>query len=386
MRTRTLVSLIVVAILAMALPAWAQVDQTTIPDTLTISTDYPRIAVEAGDTAKFDLTVTSPSTEAVGLETIGMPDGWTATFRGGGFDIDGVTAGPEAPSVTLDVEVPLDAAEGTYDFTVRASGDSGTANVGLQVRVAAQAGGEVTLTPDFPGLRTPAGDAVTFSVELRNSTPTDLQFELDASGPTGWDVTATPASEANASTIQVNSGASTNINVKATSPVRADADQYQITVRATSGDIDVDAQMIVEIIGSYSLDLTTADQRLNTDVSANGSSDVQLILTNTGTAPIPNISLTATAPSNWDVAFATPTVAQLAAGESVSVVATVTPSDSAIAGDYVITYKASSDVANSDVDIRTTVNPSAVWGFVGIALIALTLAGLAWVFRRFGRR
>jgi uncharacterized membrane protein len=38
------------------------------------------------------------------------------------------------------------------------------------------------------------------------------------------------------------------------------------------------------------------------------------------------------------------------------------------------------------MEVRTTVNPSAVWGIVGIAVIALTLAGLAWVFRRFGRR
>jgi uncharacterized membrane protein len=70
----------------------------------------------------------------------------------------------------------------------------------------------------------------------------------------------------------------------------------------------------------------------------------------------------------------------------VNAIATVTPSDQAIAGDYVITFSAVSDQAQSEVDIRTTVNPSALWGLIGIVLIALTLAGLAWVFRRYGRR
>ena len=58
-----------------------------------------------------------------------------------------------------------------------------------------------------------------------------------------------------------------------------------------------------------------------------------------------------------------------------------------MAGDYVITFTATQEeVDPAEMEIRTTVNPSAVWGFVGIAVIALTLAGLAWVFRRFGRR
>jgi uncharacterized membrane protein len=144
--------------------------------------------------------------------------------------------------------------------------------------------------------------------------------------------------------------------------------------------------MIVEIVGSFSLDLTTVDQRLSTDVSADGSSDLELVVTNTGTAPIQGIEMSSTPPSGWDVTFAEPGIAELGAGQSVNVLATITPSDQAIAGDYVIAFSAVSEQARSEVDIRTTVNPSALWGFVGIGLIALTLAGLALVFRRFGRR
>lgn len=384
---RRLVALAVVGTMFLAVPAFAQEDtSTTTVDSLGISTPYPQVAVEAGDQASFDLTVVAPDPTPVSLEVTNLPDGWTGVFRGGGFEIDGVTAAPDAPSVSLDVGVPVDASEGSYDIGVSASDGSTSVSVSLQVRVSAQAGGEVTLTPDFPGLRVPAGETASFSVELRNDTPADLEFELTSSGPAGWDITAEPSSEPQATTIQVGSGSSETVNVDATAPQGVESGQYTISVKASSPDAEAETQMIVEIVGSFSLNLTTTDQRLSADVSADGSSDIPLVVTNTGTAPIQNIQLDATAPTNWDVSFAQPLIAELGAGESVSVTATVTPSDQAIAGDYVITFRANSDQADTDVDIRTTVNPSALWGFVGIALIVLTLAGLAWVFRRYGRR
>jgi uncharacterized membrane protein len=36
--------------------------------------------------------------------------------------------------------------------------------------------------------------------------------------------------------------------------------------------------------------------------------------------------------------------------------------------------------------MRVTIETSLLWGAVGIALIALVLAGLWWTFRRYGRR
>ena len=389
MRTsRPLVAIFVASSMLLSIPVMAQEEPpaTTTPETLSMTTPYPSVAVEAGDQATFDLDIVAPEPTPVTLQTTDLPDGWTATFRGGGFEIDGVTAGPTAPEVSLDVGVPVEAAEGTYDVGVAADTGTSSVSVSLQVRVSALAGGEVTLIPDFPGLRVPAGETATFSVELNNDTPSDLEFEVASAGPAGWDVTAEPASEPQATTIQVDSGSSTNINVDATSPLRAESGQYTISVQATAGDTQVATEMIVEIVGSFSLDLTTPDQRLSTEVSADGSTDVELIVTNTGTAPILGIEMSADPPSGWDVSFAEPVIAELGAGQSVSSVATVTPSDQAIAGDYVITFSADSEQASNQVDIRTTVNPSAIWGFVGIALIALTLAGLAWVFRRFGRR
>ncbi|MPZ52741.1 MAG: hypothetical protein GEU79_08405 [Acidimicrobiia bacterium] len=394
-RARLLTVLAVIVTLMMATGVSAQPADTTVgtgtvpvPDELTVTTPFPGVAVEPGDQVSFALTIASPERADVALAVDGIPEGWRASFSGGGFEIDRVTAGPGLqPEASLDVNVPAEAGEGSHDLTVTATADGETVEVPLSVRVSEQAGGDVTLTPDFPGLRTSAGEAATFNLELNNATPSDMQFELSSSGPAGWDVIAQPSGEAQASTILVAAGSTETVTVEATSPAQVESDQYPISVQATAGDTEVSAEMIVEIVGSFSLELSTPDQRLNTEVTVGISSTIDLLVTNTGTAPLQGVEMSATPPGDWEVTFEQPTIPNIPPGEAVVATATINPSDQAIAGDYVIDFSAThEEVDEGQLQIRTTVNPSTVWGFVGIGLIALTLAALALVFRRFGRR
>ena len=354
--------------------------------TLTVTTPFPAVAVEPGDQVSFELTVSAPALSAVALSAAGVPEDWTGAFRGGGFEVDSVTAGPGlAPELTFDVTVPTSAAEGEYPMTLTAAGGGETVNLDIAVRVSAQAGGEVTLTPNFPGLRTPAGEEVTFDVELSNGTPADLEFELTPSAPAGWNITAELSGQAQASVVQVEAGGTETIDVAVTPPITAEAAQYPVTLQASAPGTTVETEMVVEVTGSYSLEMTTPDQRLNAEVTVGSSSDFQIILANTGTADLDVVTVGVTPPSGWEVAFDNQEVS-IPAGETVPVTATITPSEEAVAGDYVISFTATHEQADAEMEIRTTVNPSAVWGIVGIVVIALTLAGLAWVFRRFGRR
>lgn len=387
-RALTLFAAFAVA-MAPTLGVFAQTEETVPPpaEELTVVTPYPAVAVEPGDQVGFDLTVSAPTSTEVELTAEGVPEGWNASFRGGGFELDSVMAGPGAPAtVEFSVTVPADAGEGTVAMTIGAEGGGDTVSLPLRVRISAAAGGEVTLSPDFPGLRAPSGETVTFDVTLRNDTPADYQFELDASGPAAWQVSAEPAGEAQAATLGVEAGAEETIRVEATSPGQAEAGQYPITLQARAGDTEVSTELIVEIVGSFSLDLTTTEQRLNADVTVGSSSDLGLLVTNTGTASLTGIALSATPPSGWEVTFDSPELAQVAPGESAVVTATITPSDEAVAGDYIISFSAQGEQTDDQIEVRTTVTPSAVWGLLGVGLIALTLAGLAVVFRRFGRR
>ena len=65
---------------------------------LEVTTPYPSIAVAPGSSASFDLTITSTTEGTASLVVLGAPTGWKATIHGGGFVVQGVTAGPGKPS------------------------------------------------------------------------------------------------------------------------------------------------------------------------------------------------------------------------------------------------------------------------------------------------
>jgi uncharacterized membrane protein len=354
---------------------------------LTLSTPYPGLTVEPGDTAGFDLSLSADAVGSVGLAVEGVPDGWTATFRGGGFVVNQVTAGPDlAPELRLDVIVPTGTADGDYPLTVTASGGGTSATLPVTVSVQGGAGGSVALTPEFPGLRGPASETFTFNLDVRNDTPSEVTLELEAEGPIGWTVEARPQAASQASTITVESGSTGRVTVSATPPSTVEAGLYDLRVTARGGGVDAETTLQVQITGSFSMELTTPDQRLNADVTAGSSSQFPLVVLNTGSGDLANVALTATAPSGWEVTFDSETITTIPAGDFAQVTATITPSTEAIAGDYSISFRANSDEANASMDVRSTVSPSAFGGLVGMGLIVLTIAALAWVFRRFGRR
>jgi uncharacterized membrane protein len=354
---------------------------------ITLTTPYPGLTVEPGDTAGFDLNLTATSTTSVDLSVTGAPDGWTATFRGGGFVVNQITAASEdTPELRLDVIVPAGAADGDYPLTVSAESASGTNTLPVVVTVQGGAGGTVTLTPDFPGLRGSATSTFTFTIDAKNDTPAEVQLDLNAEGPIGWTVDARPQGQSQASSISVNSGATGKITVTAQPSTSVAAGIYDLRVTARGGGVDVEAALQVQVTGSFSMQLTTPDQRLNANVTASQPTQFPVLVFNSGSADLANVALTATPPTDWEVTFDTESIATIAAGDYATVNATITPSSDAIAGDYQITFRGSVDEASAFMDVRTTVNPSAFGGFVGIGLILLTVAALGWVFRRFGRR
>ncbi len=383
MRKVTVTAALLIAVLSsLATPLAAQ----TVSG-LTLTTPYPGLTVEPGDTASFDLLLSAASTTTVDLSVDGVPEGWTASFRGGGFVVNQVTAGTdEAPDLSLNVIIPTGTTDGSFPLTIDAGSSGGSASLSIEVVVQGGAGGTVTLTPDYSGVRGPSSDTFTFPVDVRNDTPAEVQLELSAEGPIGWIVEARPQSQSQASALTVDPGATSKITVTANPSATAVAGVYDLRVVARGGGVDAEVPLQVQITGSFSMTLTTPDQRLNVDVTAGQPTQFQVAVFNTGSADLVEVSLDAIPPSGWEVTWDTETIATVAAGDLATVNATITPSGEAIAGDYQITFRASSDDANASMEVRSTVSPSAFGGMVGIGLILLTLAALAWVFRRFGRR
>ena len=375
--TSTLLALI-------ALPVGAQ---TT--GALAITTPYPGVTIDSGSTAQFDLQVEASDRRTVDLSVEGVPDGWTGTFRGGGSVVSQVTTDPGAetpPDLRLDVIVPAGTAEGDYSMAVHASGGGETATQAITVTVQGGAGGSVTLTPEFPGLQGSADDDFPFNIDVANETPSEVTLELEGEGPLGWTVEARPSGQSQASTITVDAGGTGRIQVNASPPANITEGVYELRVLARGPDISAETPLVVQITGSYSMEVTTPDGRLNAAVTVGQPSQFQFLLVNTGSATLNNIELSATPPTNWEVTFDQEVITAIEPGQTQAVVATITPATGAIAGDYQISFRANTAETDASMEVRSTVSPSAFGGLVGIGLILLVLAALGWVFRRFGRR
>jgi uncharacterized membrane protein len=362
---------------------------------LVVTTTYPAIEVDPGGTAVFPLTVTSSLPERVDLTVDGAPQGYKVSFHGSGSIVDSVfttAADKDAPKLELQVKVPDTATPGDTTLKVTARSGSETVTLALDVKISDKSGGQVTLEARTPALRGTNSDDFSFSVTLTNDTAREVEFSFTAQGPTGWTVDATPSGAAKAATAVVAAGATSTVTVSAKPPSDAAAGAYPLVVNATGGTYQAQAQLQVELTGSYGMSLTTADNRLNTQVTAGSSSNFNLVVQNTGSAPLLGVSVSATPPTGWKVDFTPKSLDSIPPNGKGDFTAVITPASNAVAGDYAITFNAQAAGANGQgssndtVNVRTTVETSSLWGFVGLGVIAVVIIGLLVVFRRYGRR
>lgn len=376
-RVASVLAVIAGALVTLAPPAGA----------FSLTTDYPTIRVGPGEKADLSLKVTSDRVERVALTIVESPPGWRARLTGGGFEVGAVFTNPSSPpSVSLEVNVPADAGQGRYRVLVRGQSDRQTVDLPVEFEVAEDVAGAFSLRADFTRLRGAASDTFTFNLTLESNSPRRATFNLEAAGPRGWDVSARPTAQQQAATVNVEPGSSASVEVRVDPPDDARAGSYPIGVRAVGPGATLQAELTVEIVGTFQLEFATADERLNARGRAGRTSSVTLVVRNTGSAALQGVTFSATPPSGWDVEFRPSRLDVLPAGESRTVVARIRPAGDAVAGDYAVTLTASGGGKTDTVDLRFAVRTSGWWGLVGVLIIAAAIAVLLYVFRRFGHR
>ena len=360
----------------------------TPPVGLTVTTPYPTVDTQPGSSVTFDLSVVSPIIESVDVSVDGLPDGWKATVRGGGFVVHAVTTSPDTPPKTsLELDVPPDAAPGSYAITVVAAGQSGTAHTAITLNIAEQVDNAIEVTADFPSLSGgPDGD-FTYALTITNNTPEQQTFTFQPTSPQGWTVTASPTAEARAATVTIDAGKTGQVQVKAAPPTTAKEGSYDIQVAVAAANGATGAiTLTAEVTGTPQLALTTSDQRLDTTGKADSEKRVPLIVSNTGTAELDNVQLAGTAPSGWEISFDPKTIASVKPGDTAQATAIIKPSSNAVAGDYAMTVRASAGSESSNIDLRFALKSSRTIGVIAVVVILAAIGALVGVFVRFGRR
>jgi uncharacterized membrane protein len=355
--------------------------------TFNLTTPYPAVTIQPGNTVTFPLDIAVPAPERVGLAVSGAPSGWTANLRGGGNIVNAVFAGgTTAATVDLSVTVPQDATPGSQTLTVTATADQGTRTLPIEVTVLGDTGGAITLTSDFPQLSGDPTSTFSYSLTLANTGTQKQTYTLQGQGPDGWTVSVHPSSNEQALTDTVDGGATDTLSVTAQPPSTVTAGSYPIQVSVASGSQSATTNLEADVTGAPAVTLSTPNQVLNAQVTAGSTGTVALVVTNSGSTVLQNVAVTASAPTGWTTTFAPTTIDTIQPGSAATVDATLKPSSDALAGDYDVTFTVTAGTATANVDIRTTVQTSPLWGFIGLALIVIVIVGLGWVFRRFGRR
>jgi len=355
-------------------------------DALTLTTPYPSVTVSPGTRVTFNLSVKTSTSARVDLSLTGVPSSWTAALHGGGFVVGAVqTSGTDATEVRLDVDVPA-AATGTTRITVNAQGNGARVELPLDIKAQANVGGEVKVESDYETLRGASDQTFTFNLNVSNQKDEDLTYSATGQGPAGWTVDTKLTGSAQAASATVKAGGTSGVTVTVTPADNADANKYPITIATTVGTEQFTTDLNVEITGSYKLTLSTPSQTLSTHGTAGTATTQQFTITNTGTAPVTKVTMSATAPTNWKVDFSPTTTDTIAPNDVVTITATITPSGDAIAGDYEVPFSVKATEASANATVRFTVEASILGAIVGAALIVAAVGGLYWVFRRYGRR
>jgi len=233
-------------------------------DALSLTTPFPAVSVSPGNRVSFNLSVKTSSTSRVDLSVSGVPSTWTATLHGGGFVVSAVqTSGTTATEVRLDIDVPADAT-GTTHITVTARGNGATVALPLDITSESNASGEVKVTSDITSQKGASDQTFTFNLNLLNQKDQDLSYSATAgTTPPGWTVTTTLTGSSQATSATIKAGGTAGVNVTVKAADATEAGTYPVQVVTTVGSEQFTTDLSVEITGSYSITLSTTDQRLN---------------------------------------------------------------------------------------------------------------------------
>jgi len=357
---------------------------------LYLMSDYPAVTLRPGETSTVSLRLQNydMAPERLALSVSGVPTGWTATLLGGGQPVAAaMPASNSSVSLSLRLDVPKDAAMGTQTLTVTATGATTNLQLPIAVTLAKDLPAKLTVTPQLPELRGTSKSSFEYQLGIKNDSGKKLTVSLSAQAPQNFDTSFTEqygSQELNA--VPIDAGQTKEVKLKVTPPNTAAAGDYKVTARVAAEDASATTELGLDITGQPKLDISGREGLVSTRASAGKETSVPVVITNTGTAPADDIQLSGSAPSGWKITFDPKTVDRIAPNDNKEVQALITPTDKAIAGDYVTTIRASARGESASTNFRVTVSTSTMWGIAGVGIIGVALLVMVGAVARFGRR
>jgi len=359
-----------------------------------LCTDYPGVSAKPGTTVKFPLYLINSGTEEVdallGVEE--LPEGWSGYFTGTDSEVSSVHVGggqekADSPKLSYSLEIPENAADGEYSFTLLAEGNRMQAQTQLTVTVSSEEAGQSNFTAEYPQQEGDSATKFSFDTTIINNRLTPQSYSLAAQAPEGWAVTFTPSGESSkVASLPVDAGASQGLTVEVTPSETVEQGEYEIPLTATSSDDTLKLDLAVTITGTYGVTLSTPTGNLSAGAYAGEETKVTMAVTNSGNVDLENLQLAAQGSTDWNIRFDETTITLLEAGATKEVTAYIQPAENAVIGDYVTVMTVSNAQVKSEADLRISIKNHTTWGITAIVVIAAVCICLGIVIRRYGRR
>jgi len=251
----------------------------------------------------------------------------------------------------------------------------------------------IELNPTYPTIESIAGGMFEFEVEFLYVGAEARIFDLRTTAPKGFEVYMTPPyeKEKKISSIRLEPSfaAGTKIRVVAVAPFwpLPEPGEYNITFEAISDELKATTELTAVITDIYKLVTVSSTGRYNTTAKTGQDNIFSINVGNLGTGAIDSIKFTPTKPDGWSVEFTPEKIDLLDALDEQTVEVNIKPAAKTIAGDYMISIRASGKQASAgEIDIRVTVESPTIWGWVGVVIILIVVIGLVVIFMRLSRR
>jgi uncharacterized membrane protein len=352
---------------------------------LTLYTPHTKISVPPGESINYTVDVINDGDTLVntGIAVTGLPRGWEYTLKSGAWNIQQIAVlQGEKKQLSLRVEVPLAVNKGDYHFKLVAGSLS---TLPLVVNVSEKGTYKTEFTADQANMQGDAKSSFTFKTDLKNRTADKQLYSLRTDVPRGWAVTFKPDYK-QATSVEIEANASKGVTIDVNPPDNIVAGTYKVPVSAVTSTTSASLELEVVITGTYDMELTTPMGLLSARITAGSERRLDLIINNTGSSELNNVTLTASKPVSWEVVFDPKEIDRIGAGETAAVTATVKADKKAIAGDYVTTFTARTPEISSSATFRMSVRTPMLWGWIGIFIIIGAAGFVYYLFRKYGRR
>jgi uncharacterized membrane protein len=395
----SIVFLLVVGTVLFRLPPtiYGQEDKEKPARLIEMAAEYTGVEVPAEEDVSMDLIFYNKgrSDENVDVRIASVPEGWTAMVKTYRYTVTGVhVPSGEDKSLTFEAEPDEGVKPGTYEFQVKAQTPDGQFKMAQTIQVTVKRKVEekkeskgVKLTTSYPVLQGPSDAEFEFSVEVDSKLDEDAVFDLFTQGPEGWDLNFKPAYESKyISSIRLKANQSKTVAVEVKPSLLAQAGEYPVNVRVSSGDAQAEAELMVVLTGTYGLEIGTPTGLLSLEARQGKSANMSIYVKNTGSAANHDIKFMTFKPENWKVEFEPEKIPAIDPGDLKQVEVTITPYEEALMGDYSVAVDVQGEKASKNIEFRVMVKASTAWGWIGIGVIVGVIAGLTAIFRWLGRR